>query len=476
MSAENQSTGWGALLTRAHLPRLAVMALALWLHASNSLLAATTLPSAIADIGGLNLISWAFALYLMGSITAGPCVSLLVHRFDIRGTMLRATLIFALGCAICASAPSIYLLLAGRIIQGFGGGLLVALVYICQVRFFPNRFVPRIVACMSMVWMLSALCGPLIGGAFATWGLWRMAFWAYALQALALLLAVRVMPSGDEALPVESKRIPLVRLTFLVGAILSVSLAGAYFHPLFSPLLILVGIGALAAFIYWDRRAAVNRMLPLALTRLDHRVGSGITMTFCLSLSIMSFIVYGPLILINLYGLSPLQVGFVIMLESVGWTLGAVFLSGLSPQAERYLIRSGSVLVAFGLISMAAFLPNGPLAVVIVCIMLQNVGMGMMWGYIVRRVVDSADADEKDRTSTLIPATQQLGFALGAALSGLIANGLGLSAALSPERLKVITVWLFIGFLPCALVGIVLAWKFTRQPTTVAQAESGGVL
>ena len=70
--------------------------------------------------------------------------------------------------------------------------------------------------------------------------------------------------------------------------------------------------------------------------------------------------------------------------------------------------------------------------------------------------MDSADADEKDRTSTLIPATQQLGFALDAALSGLIANGLGLSTALSPERLKVVTVWLFIGFLPCALAGIVL--------------------
>ena len=73
--------------------------------------------------------------------------------------------------------------------------------------------------------------------------------------------------------------------------------------------------------------------------------------------------------------------------------------------------------------------------------------------------MDSADADEKDRTSTLIPATQQLGFALGAALSGLIANGIGLSTALSPERLKVVTVWLFIGFLPCALAGIVLAWN-----------------
>lgn len=57
-------------------------------------------------------------------------------------------------------------LLAGRTVQGLGGGALVALVYIAQNRFFPNRLVPRIVACLSVVWMASALCGPLIGGAF----------------------------------------------------------------------------------------------------------------------------------------------------------------------------------------------------------------------------------------------------------------------------------------------------------------------
>ena len=62
-------------------------------------------------------------------------------------------------------------LLAGRTVQGLGGGALVALVFVAQDRFFPNRLVPRIMACLSVIWMASALCGPLIGGAFATAGL-----------------------------------------------------------------------------------------------------------------------------------------------------------------------------------------------------------------------------------------------------------------------------------------------------------------
>ena len=62
--------GWRELLAREHLPRLLTLCLAIWLHAANSMLAATTMPEAVHDIGGLRLISWAFALYMMGSIVA----------------------------------------------------------------------------------------------------------------------------------------------------------------------------------------------------------------------------------------------------------------------------------------------------------------------------------------------------------------------------------------------------------------------
>ena len=90
---------WRELLTRQYLPKLAIMALALWLHASNSMLTATTMPSAVDEIGGLNLISWTFALYLAGSITAAASISLLVARYGLKSTMIRTALVFTLGAA-----------------------------------------------------------------------------------------------------------------------------------------------------------------------------------------------------------------------------------------------------------------------------------------------------------------------------------------------------------------------------------------
>ena len=59
----------------------------------------------------------------------------------------------------------------------------------------------------------------------------------------------------------------------------------------------------------------------------------------------------------------------------------------------------------------------------------------------------------------MLPITQQTGFALGAALSGVIANSLGVETG-GVETLRQIAFWLFAGFIPLALLANWLAWRF----------------
>ena len=93
---------------------------------------------------------------------------------------------------------------------------------------FLNRLVPRIVACLSLVWTASALSGPLIGGAFATAGLWRFAFWSFALQGLVLATALHLLLARAESgSALQVRRVPVARLVFVAGTILAISLAGA---------------------------------------------------------------------------------------------------------------------------------------------------------------------------------------------------------------------------------------------------------
>ena len=100
---------WRELLTRQYLPKLAIMALALWLHASNSMLTATTMPSAVDEIGGLNLISWTFVLYLAGSITAAASISLLVASLGLKATMIRTAVVFSIGCVVDTTAKNFFI-------------------------------------------------------------------------------------------------------------------------------------------------------------------------------------------------------------------------------------------------------------------------------------------------------------------------------------------------------------------------------
>jgi len=457
-----QRASWRELLNRRYLPRLLTMALALWLHASNSMLTATTMPNAVDEIGGLAFLSWTFALYLTGSICAAASMSLLVAKLGMRHTMMRMALVFTAGCVLVATASGMPILLAGRVLQGLGGGGLVALVYICQDRFFPNHLVPKSVAFLSSVWMMAAFCGPVIGGAFATVGEWRLAYWAFALQGLLLLPATHFLLAGGVAIEIEGERIPMVRLLLLAASILLVSLSAAYYHPLASPALLLLGAAALALFVYRDVNAASARMLPAQVTDLEHAIGNGILATFLLCISIMSFIVYGPLILIELYRLNPLQAGLVVLIESLAWGTAAMLFSGTADAAEPRLIRSGGACVVLGLAAMAVLFPRQQLAVLIVAIVLLNGGMGMMWGFIIKRVIAAAPPAEKDRAASLLPITQQTGFALGAALTGLIANGLGVNQQPGAAELKSIAFWMFAAFVPLALLGNAMAWRFVR--------------
>ena len=464
MNSETAAVSWHELVNRNYLPRLATLCMALWLHASNSMMTATTMPSAVDEIGGLNLISWTFALYLAGSITAAASMSIVVGRIGLRNAMIRAALVYTFGCVVVALAPSMPVLLLGRVFQGLGGGALIALVYVSQDRFFPNRLVPKVVALLSMVWMLAAFSGPAIGGAFATWGVWRMAFWSFAIQGVLLVPAIHYLLQDGEPEPKSATdRIPIFRILLLCGAILLFSMSGAYFHVWGSPLMIIIGGIALICFVSRDRRAEQGRIMPLEATRFNHPIANGLATTFLLSLCIMSFLVYGPFLLIELYGMSPLEAGFIVLIESLAWGSAAVFMSSTRAENEPRLIRCGSAMVIVGLVAIGLCLSNDHLPGVVAAIIFLNGGMGMMWGYIIKRVVGAASVGEKDRTASLLPITQQSGFALGAALSGLIANSLGLESASSSEQLQQIAYCLFIGFVPVAVLGNWLAWRFVAS-------------
>jgi MFS family permease len=456
--------GWLDVFREGRGPKVVAFCLAVWLHAADSLMVATTLPSAVAEIGGAAYVGWAYTLYLLGSIVIGAATGLLTIRFGIRWGFLVAGGLFALGCVISAVAPSMEVLLVGRFIQGLGGGWQVALVYVALDRLFPNYLMPKLIAMSSAVWSVSAFCGPLVGGAFANAGEWRLAYWAFAGQAvLFIVLVAFTVPRGKAADSGATQSIPLLRLLLVAGGVLLIATAGAHPDSVEAPLLVVGAAIVLGAFLRIDGNKRGNAMLPPSPFSPRRTYGAGFLMVTTLAIGTMSLIAYGTFFFERLYDQTPLAAGFIIAIESVAWGVAAVVFATASLALERWLIRGGALTIAIGVIGLMVTMPLGNLFLVLPFVALQGAGFGMMWGFVIRRVVADAAPGERERTSAAVATTQQFGYAVGAASAGIVANALGFAEEASIATIQEVAFWIFAAFVPVTFIGVWAAWRLSRD-------------
>jgi len=441
--------GWGPA---------AVLSLGVWLHAADGLMATTIMPNAVEDIGGLAYIYWTIALYELGSIVAGAATGLLVMRFGLRPAMSVAALIYAAGCVASAVAPDMAAMLAGRLVQGFGGGWMVALSHVGVTRLYPARLWPGLIALISAVWGVSSLVGPTIGGAFATAGLWRGAFWAFAAQAVVLAalipLALRPVPPAAG----EAGSLPWRRLGVFAAGVLLLLTAGVCDNPLEALAMATLGLAVLAfAFRLEDR--SPRRMFPVRT--LDWRTpwGPGFVTILLLSMCTISFGIYGPLFMQRMFGATPLAAGLLLALESVSWSVAAVTLAGAGRVLEAHLIRWGTAAIVAGTAGFAVTMPSGPLLALVPWAILQGAGFGAAWAFIMRRIVERVAEDDRERAASSVPTFQRLGYALGAAMAGIVVNGTGIAEATTVEAFRVPAFWAFAAFVPLGGIGILAAWR-----------------
>ena len=462
--AAQASIGWVEIFRGGRGPRVIAFCLAVWLHAADSLMVATTLPTTVAEIGGAAFVGWAYTLYLLGSIMVGTATGLMAIRFGLKNSFLAAGGLFAVGCAISAVAPDMAVLLVGRFVQGVGGGWQVALVYVALDRLFPNHLMPKLIALTSVVWSVSAFCGPLVGGVFANMGEWRLAYWAFAGQAiLFVILVLFTIPRAETTDAEADSKVPGLRLLLVAGGVLLIAIAGAHPDAISGPLLVAGAAVLLGAFLVIDGRRRSNGMLPPHPFSVRTPYGTGLLMVLLLGCGTMSLIAYGTFFLERIYGISPLSAGFIIAIESIAWGVAAIVFANVNLRMENWLIRGGAIVVATGIAGLAITMPSGSLIALLPFVAFQGMGFGMMWGFIIRRVVAAAAEGERERTSAALATVQHFAFAVGAATAGIVANATGFAEDASLETIRTVAFWVFAAFLPLALGGIWAAWRLCRE-------------
>jgi predicted MFS family arabinose efflux permease len=451
-----QAGSWAASRRSPHVFSALVVVSSILAPAFGTFITATVLPSAIAEIGGLAIYAWASTAYAVGSILGSAGSSVAVRRAGMRRAVVLAVGVFVVGAAVCASAPSMPVVVGGRALQGLGGGMLIASAYGMVRELFPEALWQRMLTAISCAWAIPALGGPVVGGVLAGLGLWRAAFWAMAPIALvAGALTWRILPRS-ETRDARATRVPFGRLALICASVLCIgSIANTHATPARATFLA-AAVACVVLMLRIDGRAAA-RLFPTGMLSLKNRIGSGFWMVFLLGMSTTPGGVYVPLLVQVLHGVTPAAAGYLYAVQSLSWTLGTILSARVSPTRTRTVIVLGPLVTAAGFAGLFFTIGSGPVAAIAASLMLIGGGIGTCWAHISTAILSSGRPDEGALTASMIPSTQLFAVALGAALSGVIANAAGLADSASRPTAALAGAWLFGGFVAAPLAAFVIA-------------------
>jgi len=432
---EVASEGWGALLRPRYLGPTVTLSLGVALSAFSTFFVATALPSAIGELGGAALISWATTLYLVFIIVGGLTAANLKRRFGARRALILAALLFAAGTVLTFLAPDMPVLLAGRVLQGAGEGVVAAICYALIPELFPAALVAKVFGVEAMVWAIAAFGGPLLAGALTEHLSWRAAFGFNLPAAIVFICLTLVAVPRGGASPEGADPVPLGRLVLAGGGIL-IACAASVVPP--APAALLLALAAGLILSAWRRDAASRRpILPAGAFRLSTPLGAGLWIILLMPLAESAaavFVVYG---LQNIWGLGPTAAGASHAALAVSWSLVAIAVANVRrPENRLKAIAAGPVFLALGMAASTLGFMRGEIALVIAGQVAMGCGFGLNWGPLCQFLMDVSPDGERDRTSAMLPTLQSAGFAIGAAIFGLAANLSGFGEGVAAETLR----------------------------------------
>lgn len=418
-AADPPASLFGRSLAAASLGAVALVSL----MAFEAMAVAAAMPAIAAALDGLRLYALAFGGMLATSVFGMVLAGRSCDRDGPRRAATTGLVVFAAGLVIAGAAPSMGWLVAGRIVQGLGSGMLGVALYAGMGQVVPAALHPRLFAVLAAAWVLPALVGPAIAAWLVQqWG-WRAVFLVAA--ALAPPAAALLLPAfGRLSRPtpdVEASE-PTTRLRWAaLGACGALLLHAASDAASPAALLAMVAAGLLAAGL------AATRLLPPGTLAAAPGLPAVIAQRALLASAFASAEAFVPLYLTRQQGWSLAQAGLLLSAGAVMWSTGSAVQARLrSERVRRHGLRAGLLAVATGiaLVSLPAAL-GWSVWTVVPGWALAGFGIGLSFPMLsVLTLALSAPAEQGRNASAL-----QLGDALGSsavlAVSGALFNLVG---------------------------------------------------
>jgi DHA2 family metal-tetracycline-proton antiporter-like MFS transporter/DHA2 family florfenicol/chloramphenicol resistance protein-like MFS transporter len=327
---------------------IGVLVSAVFVSVLNSSMVNVVIPVIGRDYGVTEAqVGWVITGYLLTYAVGIPLYGRAADVFSIRRAFMVGLIAFAAGSLICASAPSLGALVFGRIVQGAGGAAIPALSSVSVTKVLPPGERGAALGLIVSSVGIGAAVGPILGGAVGALAGWHYLFVGTLILTAALLpAALYVLPDDS---PAEARGFDLP------GGILLGLAAGLFLFGITRGQVSGFGSAgswgsfagsALAALGFsWRIRRSAEPFVSPALFENRAYVAAVVVGYFCM-LANVSALVFVPLLVSEVNGLSPGQAGLVL-------TPGAVALAIISPLAGRWSDRIGvRPLIFTGLVTM----------------------------------------------------------------------------------------------------------------------------
>lgn len=432
------SSGPGATLDRA----LIGMAGVVILGSVMSTLDTTIVNVAINTLGrrfhtSLATIQWVSTGYLLALATVIPLSGWAADRFGGKRLYLGSIAIFIAGSALAGAAGSPGQLIAFRVLQGLGGGMIMPAGFTIVTRTAGPERVGRAMSLIGAPMLLGPILGPVAGGWLLQDASWRWIFYINVpIGLLALLVGTRWLP-GDRPAPQErfDARGTLLLSPGLVGVIFGLTRAeegGLGRLDVLVP--VLLGLALLTAFTVHALR--VER--PLIDVRMFCRgaMPAATAATLLLDIAFIGVMFVLPLYLQLIRGQSTLDTGLLIAPLGVGAAATMALTGRVADRVQpRTIILAGMVPFTVGVLGLARVGVDSSRSYVGLCELLIGIGSGATQMQVMTAALKTLPASDTARANTVLIILMRIGASIGVALLSLVlADNLAGGAALNTVR------------------------------------------
>lgn len=447
---------------------LAALSLAMLLSSLGTSIANVALPTlAKAFDASFQHTQWVVLAYLLAITTMIVGVGRIGDIVGRRRLMLLGIALFTMASMLCAAAPTLGMLIAGRAVQGLGAAIMMALALA-----FVGQAVSKERAGSAMGWLgtMSAVgtaLGPSLGGLLIASLGWRWIFLInLPMGILSLVLAWRALPDDPQGARVAHARFDYIGMLLLVVALaayaLAMTLGRGSFGSVNLALLIAAAIGA-ALFLFAQARAA-SPLVALSLFR-DPMLRVGFAMSALVTTVVMATLVVGPFYLSGALALDATGMGLVM---SVGPTVAALAGVPAGRLVDGFGTQRMTLAGLLGMMAGCVLLPVLPtpwgVPAYLVPLAIITAGYAVFQAANNTAVMTNGAPGERGVISGLLNLSRNLGLLTGASAMGAVFAFAVESADASVDSANAVAHGMHMTFLVATLlIGVAIAISFASR-------------